>query len=95
MWAIYLVAACFFVAIMAIGYFAMQEAEAAREPDAARRASGVAVPACALCDAPLPVRAATSDQVVFEIEHRIDAELRDIVHALRAHPESVGRLLNG
>lgn len=99
MWAIFFIAAGFFVAILAMGYFAVEQGEGERQPErAAPPAVAEAAPhlgACGLCEAPLPGRAATSDEVVFEVEHRIDAELRDIVHALAAHPESLGRILNG
>jgi hypothetical protein len=99
MWAIFFIAAGFFVAIVAMGYFAVQQGEVERRADrpapAEAAATAPALGLCWLCDGPLPGRAATSDEVVFEVEHRIDAELRDIVHALHAHPESVGRILNG
>ncbi|HET8540037.1 MAG TPA: hypothetical protein VFL83_09225 [Anaeromyxobacter sp.] len=93
MWIVFVVAAAFFVAILGMGYFAVQESErerAAREAgEAARREL-----TCALCDDALPLRPATSDQVVFEVERRIDAELRDVAHALHAHPERLGRIFH-
>lgn len=91
------IAAAFFVAFIAMGYFGIQERERQQQE---REREGAAVLAnapdarpgfCPLCDAPLR-RAATSDQVVFELEHRIDAELRDISRLLRSAPESFGRI---
>ncbi len=94
MWITYVIAAAFFLAILAMGYFGIQQREAEREHegDALLASAPVARPGCCpLCDAPLR-RAATSDEVVFEVEHRIDAELRDISHLLRTAPESFGRI---
>lgn len=82
-----------FVAILAIGYFGYQgiaEEEARREqqqPDKLVAGSD----SCGLCSAPLR-RAATSDEVVFEIEHRIHDELAAIAHALHAPPQGLGRM---
>lgn len=94
MWITFLIAGAFFVAIVAIGYFGFQEGgwlgtggEAARPDEAASHAG-----ACGLCNAPLR-RAATSDEAVFEIEHRIHDDLRDISHALRASPGGSGGAL--
>ena len=92
-----LIVAAFFVAILAIGYFAVQQGEEERGAplDALTAAPGKDA-ACTACDdVPRPARAATSDQVVFEVEHRIDAERRDITHALHAHPKSLARLFHG
>ncbi len=91
----FVIAAVFFAACIAIGYFGIQEREAQWEREAARRLESAPAPGpghCPLCDAPLR-RAVTSDEVVFELEHRIDADLRDIAHALHAPPESLGRVL--
>lgn len=99
MLAMYLIVVGFFVAILAIGYFAVQQGE--EERGGPLEALGPTAPAddhpaaCAVCDAPRPAAATTSDQVVFEVEHRIDAELRDIAHALQAHPERLGRIFHG
>lgn len=94
MWVTYLIAAAFFLAIVAMGYFGIQQrdAEREREGDLLLANAPAARPGCCpLCDAPLR-RAVTSDQVVFEVEHRIDAELRDIAHLLHSAPESYGRI---
>jgi len=93
MLAMLLIVTGFFVAIVAIGYFAVQQGEQERGsldvlPEGPHAAS------CTVCDAPRAAPATTSDQVVFEVEHRIDAELRDIAHALHAHPERLGRLFH-
>lgn len=95
MWVTFVIAAAFFAACIAMGYFGIQDREAQHDREAARRLATAAVPqpgCCVLCNAPLR-RAATSDEVVFELEHRIDAELRDISHALHVAPESYGRIL--
>ncbi len=95
MWVTFVIAAVFFAACIAMGYFGIEEREEQRERDAAsrlERAPAAQPGHCMLCNAPLR-RAVTSDEVVFELEHRIDAELRDIAHALHAAPESFGRIL--
>lgn len=89
-----LIATFFFVACIAMGYFGIQEREQerAREKDAVlASAKPVRQGSCPLCDAPLR-RAATVDEIVFEVEHRIDAELTDIAHLLRSPPEGFGRI---
>lgn len=95
MWVTFVIAAGFFAACIAMGYFGIQEHEEQREREAASKlasAPATQLGCCILCNAPLR-RAATSDEVVFELEHRIDAELRDIAHALHTAPESFGRIL--
>ncbi len=95
MWVTLVIAAAFFVAFIAMGYFGIQQREEERERAAEATLAGapeVRPGFCPLCDAPLR-RIATSDEVVFEVEHRIDAELRDIARALQAAPESFGRIL--
>ena len=92
MWVAYLVGAAFFLAFIAIGYFGIQERERGRAgTDPFADAASVDPRSCPLCNAPLR-RAATRDEVVFELEHRIDAELRDIALALHSPPESFGRI---
>jgi hypothetical protein len=79
------------IAMLAYGY---REAERDRErPEGGPLAS---VPTareghCVVCDALLR-RPSTGDEVVCELEHRIDAELRDISRVLQTAPGSVGRL---
>lgn len=94
MWVTYLIAAAFFLAIMAMGYFGIQQREAAQEHEGERRladAPAARLGACPLCDAPLR-RIATSDEVVFEVEHRIDAELRDITQLMLATSQGAGHV---
>ncbi len=94
MWVTYLIAAAFFVAFMAMGYFGIQERDEAREREGDRLLADAPIArpgACPLCDAPLR-RAATSDEVVFEVEHRIDAELRDIARVLLSAPQGSGQV---
>jgi hypothetical protein len=85
MWVTFVIAGAFVVAFIAMGYFGVKEHE-----DGAPGSSADALPA-----GPIPgVRAGrplTRDQVVFELEHRIDEELRDIDYALRA-PERYPRI---
>jgi hypothetical protein len=78
------------IAILAFGYQRIeQEVGDASSPlaDAPMAKPGH----CMLCDAPLR-RPTTTDQVVFEIEHRIDAELQEIVRLMRTAPDSATRL---
>jgi hypothetical protein len=45
-----------------------------------------------LCNAPLR-KTSTADEVVYEVEHRIDAELQDVARVLRrASPDGLTRL---
>lgn len=69
MW--FLIIGAFFAAVVAIGWFAVQEGG---------DRLGDAAPAGEVAPAP---RVATSDQAVFEIEHRIHDDLREITHGLR------------
>lgn len=75
MWTAFLIIGAFFAAVLAIGYFAVQEGGerlGGEAPEPAGEGFGGAS------------RAATSDQAVFEIEHRIHADLREVTHALRS-----------
>jgi hypothetical protein len=79
------------VAILALGYQAVEQ-DREQQGTALLATAPAAKPGhCMLCEAPLR-RPSTTDQVVFEVEHRIHAELQDISHLLRTAPESVGRL---
>ena len=82
MWVIYVVAAGFFVAFVAMEYFAIVERERTLDPDEAGAPSDPEL-------APAR-RAVTSDEVVLAIEHRIEEELREIAYDLAA-PERPGR----
>jgi len=77
----FLIIGAFFVAMLATVWFAVQEGG---------DRLGDAAPAGGLAPAP---RAATSDQAVFEIEHRIHDDLREITHALRGPPDRVQGVL--
>jgi hypothetical protein len=82
MWVTFVIAGLFVVAFIAMGYFGVKEHE-----EGARGWSGEAQPAGVAGAG----RAPTRDQVVFELEHRIDEELREIDYALGA-PERYPRL---
>lgn len=93
MWMAFLIGGAFFAAIVAIGYFGIQQGGDPLEEGAPLAAPGDGEDgSCGLCSAPLR-RAATSDQAVFEIEHRIHADLKDVTHALRAHPDPLRGIL--
>jgi preprotein translocase subunit SecG len=94
LWVTLVVAGAFFAAFIAMGYFGIQEREAQleRDADAVLARAPLADPdRCPLCSAPLR-RPASSEEIVFAVEHRIDAELRDIAFALHSAPESFGRI---
>lgn len=76
------------IAILAFGYQRIEQ-ERSEKADAVLANAPAAQPGrCMLCNAPLR-RPSTVDEVVFEVEHRIDAELRDVVQLLR-RPSSDG-----
>ena len=75
------------IAILAFGYQQIEKDERLTKAEAPPAKAGH----CVLCEAPLR-RATTSDQVVFEIEHRIDAELQEIVRLMRNAPDGAARL---
>lgn len=94
MWVTFAIAGALFAGMLAILWFGYQDMEAQRqrEADAALASVPAARPGhCMLCDAPLR-RLATTDEVVYELEHRIDAELADIAQALRAQGGGLQRL---
>lgn len=92
MWVALVVAAAFFLAMLAMGYFALRDLTG--ESSAAAPAAPEAhAEACEVCEGGLPARPATSDQVVFEVEHRIDADLQEVAFLLaRTPPGSASRL---
>jgi hypothetical protein len=94
MWMTVFIAGFLFAGMVGILVFGYQQVEQENEKRSAA-ALASAEPArsghCMLCDAPLR-RPSTTDQVVFEIEHRIDAELQDIVHLMRTAPDAAARL---
>jgi hypothetical protein len=92
MWITFVIFASFVVAMVAMAYFGMQSHDEALQRDGADGlASASADPGrCGLCKAPLR-RNATSDEVVFELEHRIDTELGEIARAWHAPADHLGR----
>lgn len=89
-----IIAAALFGGMVAILGLAYEQAEREREKKAAALlvdAPSAKPGRCMLCDAPLR-RPTTRDEVVFEIESRIDTELQDIAHALRTAPEAFHRI---
>jgi hypothetical protein len=94
MWITIAIAGGLFAGMLAILWFGYQQIEEQRQDqsDAILASAPAAKPGhCLLCDAPLR-RPASTDEVVFEIEHRIDAELEDIGRVLRAQSGGLQRL---
>ncbi len=95
MWLAFMIGVVFMAVAVAILGFGYQQVEQERR----EKAEAVLAHApmareghCLLCDAPLR-RASTVEQVVFEVESRIDAELQDVVQLLgRPAPEGLSRL---
>jgi len=88
MWITFVIVASFVVAMIAMAYFGIQSHDEAVQR---REAHGADPGACGLCNAPLK-RAATTDEVIFELEHRIDAELGEIARAWQhSHPDTLRR----
>jgi hypothetical protein len=88
MWITFVIVASFVVAMIAMAYFGIQSHDEALQREEASRSADPGQ--CGLCKAPLR-RNATSDEVVFELEHRIDAELGEIARAWHSHPDGLGR----
>ncbi len=80
------------IAILAFGYQQI-ELERNEKAEAALASAPAAQPGrCMLCNAPLR-KTSTADEVVYEVEHRIDAELQDVAQVLRrASPDGLTRL---
>lgn len=94
MWITIGIAGGLFAGMLAILWFGYQQMEEQRQEqsDAVLANAPAARPGhCLLCGAPQR-RPASTDEVVFEIEHRIDAELAEIVGALRAQSGGLQRL---
>jgi hypothetical protein len=80
------------LAILAVGYQQMEQDRSGRADAVLAQAPEAQPGRCMLCNAPLR-RPGTVDEVIFEVEHRIDEELKDIVQLLgRSAPESYSRL---
>jgi G:T/U-mismatch repair DNA glycosylase len=85
MWLTIAIAAALFAGMLAILWFGYQDREQQREDEAdaiLANAPAVQPGHCLLCGAPVR-RVATTDQALFEVEHRIDAELEEIVAILQ------------
>jgi hypothetical protein len=80
------------IGILAFGYQQIEQ-ERSEKADAVLANAPAAQPGrCMLCNAPLR-RPSTADEVVWEVEHRIDAELQDVIRLLgRPVPEGLTRL---
>ncbi|HEY6006189.1 MAG TPA: hypothetical protein VIV57_25140 [Anaeromyxobacter sp.] len=77
-----LITAAFVIAFIAAEYFAIQQREQDAERERARLGEGAQPGLLSPGFSPAP--RATSDEVVHELEHRIDEELRDISYAMCA-----------
>lgn len=85
MWTTALIAGGLFVAMLVMLWLNFEDAEKRR--GAERQSPVAAGPGqCLLCDAPLRQRR-TRDEVVGELEHRIDADLEEIERLLRTTPD--------
>lgn len=96
MWLTVIIACVLFVAasvaILGFGYQQMEQDRREKAEAVLARAPLAREGYCPLCDAPLR-RASTVEQVVYEVERRIDAELQDVVQLLgRPAPEGLRRL---
>jgi hypothetical protein len=92
MWITFVIVASFVVAMVAMAYFGIQSQEDAVQREAAEHRAHESTDSahCGLCKAPLR-RSATTDEVVFELEHRIDAERGEIARAWHTAAEVLGR----
>ena len=94
---ILIAAAAFATMVLVLGFGYQQVEQQRKDRSAAVLANAsVAQPGhCMLCDAPLR-QASTADQVVYEIEHRIDSDLQAVVALLgrtgRPTPDSFVRI---
>lgn len=75
------IGAVFFFGLLAVLYFGYQQVEADRAEKAQAEAEATA---------PRPERSA--DEVVFDLEHRIESDLRDVADVLRRNPGASPRL---
>lgn len=94
MWLTIAIAGGLFMAMLAILWFGYQDGEEQRRrqsDDVLATAPAARPGRCLLCEAPLR-RLASTDEVLFEVEHRIDAERDEIVQVLRAPSDGFQRL---
>lgn len=93
MWLTMVIAVILFAGMLAALYFGYQETEKQR---AERSVQEVGLPPVLSPWPQLPARRSngrTVDQVVFEVEHQIDADLQEVALLLaRSAPESASRL---
>lgn len=92
MWITFVIVASFVVAMIAMAYFGIQSVDEAAQregPEPRAHEPSHRPGECGLCHAPLR-RHATTDEVVFELEHRIDAERSEIARAWHS-AEPTGR----
>jgi len=95
MWLTIIIAGGLFAALTAAVFLGYSQTEAERNGEAAAVRDEASAPKpghCLLCDAPFR-KPSTADEVVFDIEHRIDTELKDVVQLLRqTTPDGFQRL---
>jgi hypothetical protein len=94
MWLTMMVAVILFAGMFAALYFGYQETEKERTEKAAADAAREPPPLNPWLRPQNPwLRGRTVDEVVFEVEHRIDADLQEVSLLLgRAAPENASRL---
>jgi hypothetical protein len=85
MWTTALIAGGLFVAMLVMLWLNFEDAEKRRGAEGEGPVA-VGPGQCLLCDAPLRQRR-TREEVVGELEHRIDADLQDIERQLRTSPD--------
>jgi len=94
MWLTMIIAAILFAGMLAALYFGYQEVEKDRGERAVAEAVAEPPPLNPWLRPQNPwLRGRTVDEVVFEVEHRIDADLQEVSRLLsRAAPENASRL---
>jgi hypothetical protein len=93
MWLTIVILVAAFASLVALLAFSFQEVQHDRERDgdAVPATGGFAKPGhCMLCDAPVR-RPCSHEQVVLEVQQRIDAELREVSQLVEQEPGSVAR----
>ncbi len=77
------------VAMLGLGYQRIEQERSERSAAALEQAPSVQPGRCMLCNAPLRQQS-TVAEVLYEVEHRIDAELQDVSALLRMRPPPEG-----